>query len=455
MYPFQQHYYLVVVALFSYWHGEQRKINLKFHKKSLNPIKSHKKPKKQVKPLNLKTMKIVHLEDFIHPDAGYQVNLLGRLQVLQGHEVQVVTAELDKIPSELTDFFGRDDIIGRDQRFENETGVKIHRVPLFGFYSGRAIFRPFRLLRQVISTKPDVLFVHGEDTLTGIVFILISRWLPFPIVLDCHMLEMASKNKYREYFRWIYKRFITPIILKRKIPLIRVVDSDFVQKCLGIPLSHTDLLSFGTDTDHFKPDPEKKASLRKELGLDPNAFLVVYAGKLDEHKGGKFLSSAISRSLNDPSNRPIEFLVIGNAVGEYGETVESELAGSQNKIVRLPTQRYFDLARFYQMADLSVFPKQCSMSFFEAQSCGLPILFEENEINSQRAEYKSAVTFEPESIEDFRAKLIELSKLPPDEYAEYGKNARKHVLEKYDFVPIAKQFTEVLARTIKQWKTHS
>jgi glycosyltransferase involved in cell wall biosynthesis len=396
-------------------------------------------------------MKIVHVEDFIHPDAGYQVNLLGRLQTMQGHQVDVVTGELDKIPEFLTGFFGRENIHARDERFRQESGVRIHRIALFGWYSGRAIFRPIRLLRQVLSLKPDVVFVHGEDTVTGMLFIVLSRWLPFPLVLDCHMLEMASKNKYREHFRSFYRRFITPIILRRNIPLIRVVGSDFVQKCLGIPLSHTDLLSFGTDTDHFKPDTTVKARLREELGFEADSYLVIYAGKLDDDKGGKFLSAALKNRLPRNEAKQVEFLIIGNAVGEYGAEVEEELAASENKIVRLPTQRYFDLAKYYQMADLAIFPKQCSMSFFEVQSCGLPVLFEENEINNLRATKQNAFTFALESEEDFRAKLVDLAARSSGEQREYSRNARNYVLESYDYVPIAQQFTDVLERAIRQW----
>src|SRR6185369_1239178 len=127
------------------------------------------------------------------------------------------------------------------------------RVPLIGFYSGRAIFRP-SLFKTVAALNPDVVFVHGEDTLTGMLFIRFAKRLKYPLVLDCHMLEMASQNRFRKFFRAFYRRFITPIILRENIPLIRVVDSVYVQKCLGIPLSHTDLLSFGTDTTHFKPN---------------------------------------------------------------------------------------------------------------------------------------------------------------------------------------------------------
>lgn len=400
-------------------------------------------------------MKIVHLEDFIHPDTGYQVNLLARLQVLQGHTVDIVAGELEKIPADLTSFFGRDDIPKRDQRFKKETGAEIHRVPLFGFYSGRAIFRPVKLVKKVISLKPDVLFVHGEDTLTGIIFILISKWLPCPLVLDCHMLEMASQNKFREYFRYFYRKFITPKILREKIPLIRVVDSDFVEKCLGIPLEHTDLLSLGTDTDHFRPNEENKKLVRKELGISDDAFLVLYAGKLEESKGGELLSEVTKFHIASPKNKKIEFLIIGNSVGDYGKKVESSFQGSENSIFRLPTQRYFDLAKYYQAADLAVYPKQCSMSFFEAQACGLPVLFEENEINNIRCSRNNAFTFKPGSAADFREKIIEIASMSKEDRALIGKNARDYVVETYDFVPIAQGYTDVLQQAISNWRRNN
>lgn len=398
------------------------------------------------------SMKIVHVEDFLHPDAGYQVNLLGRLQVLQGHSIAVVTGELAKMPEYLTGFFGRDGIPARDERFFQETGVRIYRIPLIAFCSGRAIFRPIKLLRKVLSLSPDVVFVHGEDTVTGMVFTVLSRWLPFPIVLDCHMLEMASKNRFREAFRWFYRWFIAPIILRRRIPLIRVVDSDFVEKCLGIPLRYTDLLSFGTDTDYFRPDKAERVRAREQLGLRQESFVVLYAGKLDEQKGGKFLAAALLEKIEVLGGREVEILVVGSAVGSYGEQVERELARSENRIVRLPTQRYLDLARLYQLADLAVFPKQCSMSFFDVQSCGVPVLFEENQINSERAAAKGSVTFHAGDIADLRAKVCWMASLPGPEYASFADNARRYVVENYDYVPIAQKFTDVLSRARADWR---
>ena len=396
-------------------------------------------------------MKIVHVEDFVHPDAGYQLNSLAPLQARQGHEVTIVSGELDRMPSYLTDFFGRDDMPMRDRRFALETGVEIVRIPLLGFYSGRAIFHP-SIFRRVTSLKPDVVFVHGEDTVTGIAFIILSRWLRYPLVLDCHMLEMASLNKYREYFRAFYRRFVTPVILKEKIPLIRVVDSDFVEKCLNIPLEYTDLLSFGTDTLHFCPNLEAGVKIRKQHGIDPDAFVILYAGKLDETKGGKLLANAIREPFPELNGRKVEFLIIGNGSDQYGHEVEAILEKSANRITRLPTLRFRDLAGYYQAADLAAFPKQCSMSFFEIQSCGVPILFEDNEINRKRVVSDNAFLFQPDNGDDFRKKMIELGSTDPSLFEKYRHDSQNFVLENYDYVPVAQKFTDVLSRAIASWR---
>lgn len=397
-------------------------------------------------------MRIVHVEDFIHPDAGYQVNLLSKLQVEQGHEVHVVTGEMQKMPRFLTDFFGKDNIPERDTRFFERTGVKIHRVPLYAYVSGRAIFKA-SIFKTVSGLNPDIVFVHGEDTLTGMQFIVKSLWeRKYPIVLDCHMVEMASENRFRRLFRWFYKIFITPIILKKGIPLIRVTDVDYVEKCLGIPLNKTCLLSFGTDTSYFKPDNDKKKEIRRKYNIGENAFVVLYAGKLDVYKGGLILAEALKKKIHLHNGKDFVAVVIGNTSGEYGRQVEEVFCESENRILRFPTQNYYDLLPFYQLADVAVFPRQCSMSFFEAQSCGLPVIFEKNEINCQRIVNENAIIFDAEDAASLRAKMIEMGNLDKDRFMAMSKSAREYVLDSYNFVEVAKRFTNVLEDELKRFR---
>ena len=59
-------------------------------------------------------MKFVHIEDYFFSSAGYQINLLTRLQVLQGHDVTIVASELKKVPDYLKSFFGTEE---KDKNF--------------------------------------------------------------------------------------------------------------------------------------------------------------------------------------------------------------------------------------------------------------------------------------------------------------------------------------------------
>lgn len=389
-------------------------------------------------------MHFIHIEDFFHPDAGYQVNLLSRLQVKQGHSVTVITSELEKMPSYLTTFFGKQNIQERDDAFSHLTGVKIIRIPLLGYYSGRSIY-DFKIFKIVDALNPDVLFVHGEDTLIGIQYLWKYKNLKFPLVLDCHMLEMASENRFRLVFRRFYKTFIAPIIIKNNIPLIRVVDSNYVEKCLGIPLNQTKLLSFGTDTDYFRPNEEVSNSFRNKHNINPNSFVILYAGKLDFYKGGQFLADSIKEKFN--TNKEIVFLIVGSTDGEYGENVEKTFALSENRILRFPTQTYLNLAEFYQSADIAIFPKQCSLSFFEVQSCGLPVVFEENEINSSRID-DNGFTFIPEDCKDFRDKMMQFVDMDSSKFQYMKNKSRKYILDNYNYLPIAQEFTNIMVNEV-------
>jgi glycosyltransferase involved in cell wall biosynthesis len=388
-------------------------------------------------------MIFVHVEDFFHPNAGYQLNLLSKLQVEQGHKVIIITSELHKVPSFLTAFFGKINIDEKDKIFTERTGVKIIRFPLFGFYSGRSIFK-FGLHKLIKSLKPDVLFIHGEDTLTGIKLLLDYKNIKIPFVLDCHMLEMASVNKLKNIFRFFFRKVITPIILKNNIPLIRVVNSDFVEKHYSIPLSKTKLLSFGTDTGFYKPNELIKLEFKRKNQLKEDDFIVIYAGKLDIYKGGIFFAQSLKKKI-ELKDRNIIFIIIGtNSKDEYGLYVEKILDKSENKIIRFPTQTYFDLASFYQCADIAVFPKQCSMSYYEVQSCGLPVVLEENEINIDRVSNKKGFLFSENNEEEFRNAIIKFGNMQIDEFNLFQKNSRNNILQNYDYSSIAKEFSKVM-----------
>ena len=397
-------------------------------------------------------MRFIHIEDFFHPNAGYQLNLLGKLQVKQGHEVIILTSEIEKTPDHLKHFFGSKNIIKLDEEYFKKNGVKIIRLPVFGWYSGRAIFKG-GLFKKIKSLKPDVLFLHGESTLTSIRVLLSYKRFNMPMVIDSHMLDMASSNKLKYYFRMFFKKFITPIILKNKIPIIRVVNSDFLQRHFGLPLEKTILLSFGTDIDFFSPNQQTKKHYRKSLGIQSTDFIVTYAGKLDEAKGGLFLAESIKNKINI---KGLKFLIIGNtADDDYGYKVEDTFLNSKNHIVRYPTQSYSDINKFYQISDIAIFPKQCSMSYFEVQSCGLPVILEENEINIQRVSNSKGILFKPNSKDSLIDAIYKFAMMSKKEIDIYRQNSRDNIITNYNYEKVAKSFTRIMIQSHKKFsETH-
>jgi glycosyltransferase involved in cell wall biosynthesis len=386
-------------------------------------------------------MKIVEVVDFFHPNAGYQNNILPKYIAKSGHEYFIITSQLEKVPNTYTAFFGKDNIEKEDEDFYKKTGVKIIRVPIRRFISGRALFTD-EIFKTVDKLKPDLLFLCGNDTLFSMQYLLRYQKKGIPLLLDSHMLEMASKNTFNKLFRAFYKKIFAPIIIENKLQVILVQDDPYVEKCLGIPLNQAPFISFGSDTMTFQPNIDVREKFRIENSIDENDFVVVYTGKLDEEKGGKMLARAFEEKFN--LDRPIVLLVVGNSSGEYGAEVEEIFKKSQNRVIRFPTQKYSDLGKFYQASDLSVFPRQCSLSFYDAQACGLPVVSEDNNINVDRLQFENGANFKSGDIRDFREKIIFFGKMDKKQHEKEKQNSYNFIKANYDYENIAMKFMDIM-----------
>ncbi len=396
-------------------------------------------------------MRIVHVEDYFIPDAGYQINIMPKYLALFGHEVWIVTSKVEGIEKPAANFFGNENIEKRDADFTRKTGVKIVRVkPLTTKTVSNRIVQGRELFRTVKALDPDVVYVHGNDTFTGIRYLLKKR-RGYALVTDSHMLSMACENGFHRLFAKGYRTFVTPRILKENIPVIRTQDDPYVEKSFGIPLSQAPWISYGSDTLLFHPDVAEKSKFREENGIDKDDFVVVYTGKMDEPKGGKLLAETFREKFN--TKRKVVLVAVGSTSGEYGDEVEKIFSESENRVIRFPTQKYFDLPRFYQAADLSVFAKQCSLSFYDAQACGLPVLSEDNNINVDRCNHRNGWNFEAGSVEDFRAHITAAAEMPQEEYKAVSENAYNFITEQYNYEHKAREYEKIILNAYERFQS--
>jgi glycosyltransferase involved in cell wall biosynthesis len=374
-------------------------------------------------------MKIVQFEDFFHPQAGYNINIFSKYMAKMGHEVVILTSDIDKSPRYLKSFFDCSDIDNKDREFELTNGVKIERLKTHFFYSGRSIVS-LRIFNRIQSYSPDIIYIHGTDTYVGILSTLLNQFIKTPLIFDSSMVEMASTNKFNWLFRSFYRFFVAPVFRRHQFKVVRTQDDDYVSKHLGIPLSLAPFISLGVDTDKFKPS-KKPVELLERLNLKTDDFVVVYAGKVDISKGAELLISTLTDKTK--FRRNIVFLIIGTVNTEVKVKFDNALKESSNRIITIPTITYSELSDYYQVSDLAIFPRQISLSFFNAQACGLPVIAESNNINNERLSHGNGYTFEYGNFKDLVMKINQVVDLQDFEYNEMSRNAITYIQSGYDF----------------------
>lgn len=393
-------------------------------------------------------MKILHFDEMFHPSFGYQINVLTKFQALQGHEVIILTSDH---PENHPKFKGLVDcdVPQMDAEFTKKYGVKIIRWPIYRVVSGMVLYKP-GFIKKIKEINPDVLMCHTHDTICGMLTTWRYKYLNMPIVFDNHMLAISSRSPLHKPFCMTMRLTVTPLMKKNKWTVIRTQDDPYVYDAYGIPLDQAPFISFGSDTTIFHRDENVRKEFRSKCEIPENDFVIVYTGKLDDAKGGKLLAEACRKRFK--TNRGVTFVVVGTARSEYEQEVEKIFSESENRIIRFGTQKYVDLPRFYQIGDLFLCPKQCSLSFYDAEACGLPVVAEDNNVNVERVSHENGAVFKADDVEDFRKKIENYINMDPIEYTKESTNAEAFVLREYDYATISKQYTKIMEAEVVKFQ---
>lgn len=390
-------------------------------------------------------MKIVKFEDFFHPHAGYNINILAKYLSKNGHELVIITSEIEKSPNHLKSFFDCSNIDNKDREFELENNIKIERIKTRFFIGGRSIVS-LDVFKRMLSYSPDIIFINGNDTFVGVLSTLIHNNLKVPIIFSSSMVEMASTNRLNWLFRFFYRSFVAPIFIRNSFKVIRTQDDDYVSRYLGVPLSLAPYISLGVDTDKFFPS-KKPTDVLNRLQLAINDFVVIYAGKIDISKGSDILLSVLNSKLE--SSKKIVFLIIGNVNPEIQEKFDETLRHSNNKIVHLPTALYSELNKLYQVSDLAIFPRQISLSFFNAQACGLPVIAETNNINDERLSHGNGYVFDYGDSSDLLNKILEVSMSDQASYDLMSKKSVEYIKTNFEYNGLIIKYINLFESEIK------
>ncbi len=291
-----------------------------------------------------------------------------------GHEVLIVTADTET------------------KRHYIEDGImhcpakKLKRI--YGF--GLALPFSRKRLRLLKNFDPDIIHVHQEFGV-GLSGFLFAKILKVPLVYTLHTM-------YDEYVFYVAPKMLIKMTKKMLHSYEKRLASsadvivgpskkveDFLRLC-GVK-KKIELIPNTADLDLFTPDAaseEKKAELRKELGIPESATIGCFVGRLGKEKSVDIVIRNFASELKDEN---IYFLVVGSGPEEEPLKALAEELSVSDKVKFTGAVKHSDVACYYSLSDFFItasLTEMHSISMLEAMSSGLPIIARYDEVNASQ-----------------------------------------------------------------------
>jgi len=317
-------------------------------------------------------MRIVHLQHPYIPGMGYQENYLPARQKELGHDVHIITTDVipEKFRTEV-----HEDYPPGSYSYKNVPTERCRSIT----YDTEAATIPIGAVRKIKNLNPDVIHSHRLVSFLSLSSICANAITDTKLVFDIHVdndnfhLDEAYKKIGFRGFRGI----VLPIIKRSSDGFIAVnpYAQRFLKERLGIHNSH--YLPLGADIEQFQPSQQERTKLRSELNIDEDEFVVITAGNLNESKK----IEEIIRSIPSIENRSVRLIILGSGDEEYLHSLHElteELEVSEQVIFH-DFVEHEELSKFYNAADIGVWPGKLGITIIEAVSCGLPIIVSDTE----------------------------------------------------------------------------
>jgi len=185
------------------------------------------------------------------------------------------------------------------------------------------------------------------------------------------------------------------------------------------------------DVDRFAvwnvQDALKLEACKTELGIPPNDFVILFAGKFEPKKNPNFIISLAKQLKSDR----FKFVMVGNGVLE---SEINEAAKLDKRIIVLPFQNQSMMPMTYRLGDVFVLPsvgpgETWGLAMNEALACGIPV-FGSNKCGGSidLIDDSCGLIFEPNDITLVVERLNALSS-DNDQLNEMKDNAAKRAQE--------------------------
>lgn len=312
-------------------------------------------------------MKIVHLclSNFFIDNYSYQENMLTKYHVKMGHEVTVI-ASLVSFNKE-----GKPCLLPSPSVRIDDNGYKVIRLaykkPL---KINRTLRRYEKFYETLAAERPDVIFTHGVAMAEVNTLVSYLKKNPHVKLYGDHHGDYInsarnfwSKHVLHKVIWRHYAKKLEPYLIK--CYGVTPMRCRFLKEMYHLNSNIIEFLPMGVDDEAI---PENRGvvrdTIRKELGVPENAFLIMTGGKINKRKNTHVLLEAIKRI-----NNPNLYLVICGVLTPEMEYLKELFDSRIHYLGWCNAQRVMDCM---VASDMACFPGTHSTLWEQAVGVGLP-----------------------------------------------------------------------------------
>jgi len=407
-------------------------------------------------------VKIGFLTHYFPPEIGApsaRIYEMAKNWVKSGHQVKAVTCFPNHPTGEIPEEYE-----GLKFKKEEMDGIEVYRNYVYATPNKGFIKKIFNHLSFMFSSVLFSLRKIGEIDITvvssptffsifsGYLFSLIKRT---PFILEIRDLWPAAivelgvlKNKFI-----ISVLEAIELFFYRRADKIVVVTRSFKENLIsrGIDAEKIEVITNGVDINFFKNKFQNKELLEK-YNLE-DKFIVEYIGA---HGLSQALDKIIYAAEKLKEYEDIHFVFVGEGA-EKEKIMDLSEELELNNITFISQKPKEMMPEFYNIADICLVPLKDVELFetfipskiFEIMACEKPIVASlSGETKSILDEAQSAVTVEPENIDQIAAAILEI-KNNPQIAEEMGKKGREFVVENYSRSSLADKYLNVMNQAIE------
>ncbi len=239
-------------------------------------------------------------------------------------------------------------------------------------FSTSSYFHPKQLVQLTkFIRSQDIQIIHSHFSRDLWTIVPALRWSQSRagLFLTKHIGTQSPKRDF--VHKWLYAR------VNRLFANSEVIRKNLIETHPVSP-KRVETLHLGIDLQRYRPRPELKKPVRRELGIPPNAVVFAIAGRLQRAKG-YFEFIQMAEELATRFGQAYFLLIGGASRGEEKEAERiRERAASSSAANRLIFTGFRpDVERILQAADVFVFPSYAEaygLVVLEAMAVGLPVI---------------------------------------------------------------------------------